>query len=188
MTVSNVSDEIYIRQFMAGYGHLLFEPELKGKIESFLRSFSQGLDALISGLLTELRTVTESDAATIYVVDKNMLRFAYVQNETIANKSGQGDKKGLDGYVGRTIPIEDGSLCGYVAKTKRPILIGNARDIDPSMPFRYNDAYDREMGYATISVLTAPIVDDAGELAGVLQLLNHKDENGTPEPYKDWML
>jgi HD-GYP domain-containing protein (c-di-GMP phosphodiesterase class II) len=182
-----VSEETYIRDFIAGYGHLMYEPIMREKLETFLESFSNGFDGFISDLLGELRGVTNADAASIYVVDGNILRFAYVQNDTLVlDETSGGDGENL--FAGKVVFINDESICGYVARTKRPLLIGDVRKPPDSVPFRFNDEYDRTTGYETISVLTAPIIDDIGELAGILQIINHKDEDGEFAPFEDWML
>jgi HD-GYP domain-containing protein (c-di-GMP phosphodiesterase class II) len=183
-----VSDEVYIKDFIAGYGHLMFEPVHREKLESFLDSFSNGLDELISDLLSELRLVTSADAASIYVLDDKILRFVYVQNDTLTRDGAIVDEKGENPYTGKIVPIGDGSICGYVAKTKRPLLIGDVRNPLETLPFKFNDEYDKATGYVTVSAMTVPIIDDLGELAGILQLLNHKDIDGAPAPFEDWML
>ncbi|MDR1944262.1 MAG: GAF domain-containing protein [Synergistaceae bacterium] len=189
MKANKLGAEIYINNFIAGYGHLLFETHLNEKIESFLNSLSSGLDDLISELLFEMRSVSAADAASIYVVDKEVLRFVYVQNDSLAPRSGGVcDGKEINHFAGKSIPIGEESICGYVAKTKRPLLISDVRNPPEVMPFKFNDEYDRTTGYVTVSAMTVPIVDDMGDLAGILQLINHKDENGEFAPFEDWML
>jgi HD-GYP domain-containing protein (c-di-GMP phosphodiesterase class II) len=187
MRANKLKDEFYINNFIAGYGHLIFETRLKEKIKSFLNSLSCGLDDLIYDLLSEVRAVSSSDAASIYVVDKDVLRFVYVQNDTLEHNSGSGDG-GVSQYIGKSIPIGDGSICGYVAKTKRPLLISDVRKNTEGLPFKFNQEYDLTTGYMTVSTMTVPIIDDIGELTAILQLINHKDENGDVAPFEDWML
>jgi len=44
------------------------------------------------------------------------------------------------------------------------------------MPFHFNDHYDRESGYRTKSLLTLPMRNAKGEVLGVLQLINAKND------------
>ena len=44
---------------------------------------------------------------------------------------------------------------------------------------RFNPANDLSLGFKTRSVLCAPVKDDNGEVLGVVQMLNKKDEDGT---------
>jgi HD-GYP domain-containing protein (c-di-GMP phosphodiesterase class II) len=166
---------------------MIFETQMMEKIESFLDSLSSGLDYLISDLLTEVRTVSAADAASIYVVDKDVLRFVYVQNETM-EKGEVKEGAAAESLLGKCVQIGDNSICGYVAKTKRPLLLSDVRNNSSGLQFQFNDEYDRETGYVTISTMTVPIIDDIGELVGILQLINHKDENGEVAPFEDWML
>ncbi|MDL2263501.1 GAF domain-containing protein [Synergistaceae bacterium OttesenSCG-928-I11] len=184
----NMGEEIYLNEFMQQYKELLDDPVLKERLKAFVESMSCGLDELISDLMAELRVVTTSDAASIYVVDGNVLRFIYVQNETLERDGNLTDEKGENRYLGRTVHINENSMCGYVAKTKQPLSIGDVRSVPPSMPFGFNDEYDKSTGYNTVSALTTPILDDTGEVVGILQLINHVDEEGEVAPYEDWML
>ena len=187
MKANNFRNKFYVNNFIAGYGHMIFETQLKEKIESFLDSLSVGLDDLISDLLTEVRTVSAAEAASIYVVDKDVLRFVYVQNEAMAKGDGQ-ESAVIERLLGQSVPIGGNSICGYVAKTKRPLLLSDVRNNMEGLRFQFNDEYDKATGYVTISTMTVPIVDDIGELAGILQLINHKDEDGEIAPFEDWML
>ncbi len=183
-----MGETIHLNDFMRQYEALLDDPVLKERLKAFAESMSNGLDDLISDLMNELRAVTRSDAASIYVVDGNVLRFIYVQSETLEREGNLTDGSGENRYLGRTVRINENSMCGYVAKTKRPLSIGDVRHVPPDMPFGFNDEYDKSTGYRTVSALTTPIFDDAGEVAGILQLINHTDENGEIAPYEDWML
>jgi HD-GYP domain-containing protein (c-di-GMP phosphodiesterase class II) len=182
-----MSDETSVSKFIAGYGHIMFDSALMGKINNFLASLSNGLDDLISDLIAELRAVTTSDAATIYIADGELLRFVYVQNETLERKDRMADERGASRYAGKTLPIDESSICGYVAKTKRPLMLADARNLPKGAPFTFNKEYDMATGFHTVSLLTIPIIDDVGDLAGVLQLVNHKDEDGNPAPFENWM-
>ena len=47
------------------------------------------------------------------------------------------------------------------------------------MPYRFNRAFDERTGYRTRSMLMVPMVDHAGEIVGVIQLINRKRHWGT---------
>ncbi|MDR1885172.1 MAG: GAF domain-containing protein [Synergistaceae bacterium] len=188
MKASNLGEEIYVKDFFEEYRWLMDSPSLRERLGSFIDSMSHGLDDLISDLLTELRSVTAADGASIYVVDGNILRFIYVQNDTLEESGKLTDDTGENLYLGRTIAINENSMCGYVAKTKKPLIVGNVQAHTGAIPFTYNEEYDRSTGYSTKSALTAPILDDIGSLVGILQLINHKDERGSVAPFEDWML
>ncbi len=155
-----MGETIHLNDFMRQYEALLDDPVLKERLKAFAESMSNGLDDLISDLMNELRAVTRSDAASIYVVDGNVLRFIYVQSETLEREGNLTDGSGENRYLGRTVRINENSMCGYVAKTKRPLSIGDVRHVPPDMPFGFNDEYDKSTGYRTVSALTTPIFDE----------------------------
>jgi len=72
------------------------------------------------------------------------------------------------GLTGRKLPMGQG-IVGFVAENQKSLLIADAYD-DP----RFNPAYDKETGFRTKSILSAPLIL-RGQLIGVLQLLNRAD-------------
>ncbi|MDR3333147.1 MAG: response regulator [Synergistaceae bacterium] len=177
-----MNGDTYRRKLISGSAYSMFDPDMKAKIESFLRSFSGDVDALIFDLLTDMRAVTSSDAATVYVADGDVLRFVYVQNDTMT-RADCGNH-----YIGAGVPIDDKSMCGYVAVTKKPLIIRDVHAIGPDMPFHFNGEYDKKSGYVTVSVLTVPILENDGDLSGVLQLINPKKDGSAAESFEDWMV
>jgi HD-GYP domain-containing protein (c-di-GMP phosphodiesterase class II) len=157
-------------------------PAMLNRITSFIGLVSGGIDDLISDILSEMREATAADAASIYIADKDVLRFVYVQNETLD------DTEKMDNlFLGRTIEINEGSMCGYVAMTMEPLIVGDARAECNSAKFNINTSVDEQTGYSTVSAITVPILDDGKKLAGVLQLINHKDAAGIITPFDGWM-
>ncbi|MDR3230854.1 MAG: GAF domain-containing protein [Synergistaceae bacterium] len=186
--MDETGEEIRAGDFFEEYRRLTDDPELTARLRSFIGSLSHGLDDLIADLLTELRSVTSSDGASIYVADGDVLRFIHAQNEALETSGRMLSASGESIYLGRTLGIDENSICGYVAATKKPLMVKDVRRIAPDAPFRFNDEYDRASGYRTGSVLTSPIPDDAGRTAGVLQLINHRNDDGETAPFEDWML
>src|SRR5207244_1297966 len=84
------------------------------------------------------------------------LRFAVVQNEPPARRVG-----------GEPLPLDLPSLAGYVAKTGETIVLPNGGRPD-----------DR-----TRSVLAVPLQEPAGDVIGVLLLVNARDEDGEVIPF-----
>jgi HD-GYP domain-containing protein (c-di-GMP phosphodiesterase class II) len=158
------------------------KPAMLDRISSFIKLVSGGIDDLISDILTEMREATFAEAASIYVADGDILRFVYVQNEVLGNT-----EKMDNIYLGRTIEINNNSMCGYVAMNMKPLVVGDARAECSGAEFSINDEYDRNAKYSTVSAITVPIFDEDKRLAGVLQLINHKDDNGVISPFESWM-
>jgi signal transduction histidine kinase len=68
-----------------------------------------------------------------------------------------------------SLPIDDRSIAGWVAKHQAPLLIPDAyRDS------RFNPSYDAKTGFRTRSVICAPLLAK-GRLLGVIQVLNRRD-------------
>lgn len=73
------------------------------------------------------------------------------------------------GLASVSVPIDDHSIAGWVAKNREPILVPDAyRDS------RFNRDYDLKTGFRTRSIICAPLVSQDRHL-GVMQILNRRD-------------
>jgi len=130
------------------------------------------IDKLLGVILEKARFITGSDAGSIYVVEgaglevsRRVLRFKLTQNDSV-----QFDWREF------TIPISSQSIAGATALTARAINIADTYDLPPDSPYRVDTSFDRKIGYRSRSMLCAPLVNKAGEVIGVLQLINKKRE------------
>ncbi len=137
------------------------------------------LDAILDRILTEVRRLTHADAGTIFLVEKDNLKFSYVHNDTFM-KAGEINK---DIYANFTIPINIGSIVGYVASTGEPLNIDDAYNLAPSLPFQFNKNFDEKTGYKTTSIFTVPIKTSQGDVAGVIQIINARNAEGSSVPF-----
>lgn len=137
------------------------------------------LDALLEKVLTEARTFVNADAGTLYLASKGTLYFSFVQNDTLF----KGETK--DKYLpsGPSLPIDKGSIAGYVAKTGEALLIDDVYHIQSKVSYSFNPAFDRETSYHTRSILAVPLRTRDEEVVGVLQLINAKDGDGQVVPF-----
>lgn len=78
------------------------------------------------------------------------------------------------------IPIDKGSLAGYVAATGQPLTIEDAYLLPEGAPYTFNPAFDRNTGYRTKSQLVLPMTNHRGDITGVLQLINKKLDPSHP--------
>jgi HD-GYP domain-containing protein (c-di-GMP phosphodiesterase class II) len=182
VSARDFSEETFSGDLSQNYERLMNNPAMLSRVSSFMKLVSGGIDDLISDILSEMREATSADAASIYIADRDVLRFVYVQNETL-----ESTEKMDEIFLGKTIEINEGSMCGYVAMTMEPLIVRDARAECNSAKFRLNANYDDQANYSTVSAITVPILDDGKKLAGVLQLINHKDANGEPSPFEGWM-
>lgn len=137
-------------------------------------SAERHLDALLELILTKGREITRSDAGSLYVVEKTPdggqhLRFKLAQNDSV--------RVALSESI---LPITATSVAGYVALSGEILRIDDAYALPPDSPYDINSEFDAGIGYRTTSMLVVPMKTPAGEIIGVLQLINCKRVPGQP--------
>ena len=140
------------------------------------------LDVLLEKVLSEARSLVNADAGSIYIKEKDTLKFSISQNETLRKRLPKG-KKLI--YTTFTMPITNKSISGFVAKAGQLLNIPDAYKISKSMPFSFDSSYDKISGYETHSMLTAQLKNNLGECIGVLQLINAQNEEGQIVPFSE---
>ncbi len=131
------------------------------------------LDRLFDRILEEARGFTGAEAGTLYVVEKGAkLRFCTVQNDIMPAAHVQSMVAPTGGGL---IDITRTSIAGYVASTGRLLNLRDVYDLPAGAEYRFNDWFDRRTNYRTRSMLAVPLKTPAGEVIGVLQLINGRD-------------
>ncbi|MEM5947252.1 HD domain-containing phosphohydrolase [Spirochaetia bacterium 38H-sp] len=148
------------------------EPD-EAKKGSFLHI--KDLDILLETILTQSRLITNSDAGSIYLKDGNNIKIEYAQNDTLQAQLPRGHKLIYEVF---SVPINNKTISGYVANTKKPLLIEDVYSIPSSAPYSFSSMADTISGYKTISMMTMPLLSPREELLGVIQLINPKDSDG----------
>jgi len=74
-----------------------------------------------------------------------------------------------DGLVSATLPVDDHSIAGWVARHQDPLLVPDAY-----CDSRFNRDYDVTTGFRTRSIICAPLVAK-GRPLGVIEVLNRRD-------------
>jgi HD-GYP domain-containing protein (c-di-GMP phosphodiesterase class II) len=138
------------------------------------------IDFLLEKILVEARGFTNCDAGSIYVREKDSLKFSYTQNDTMLRRLPSGSKLP---YATFSVPISHSSIAGYVASTGTILNIPDVYSLDHSSPFSFNRSYDDKTGYRTGSMLTIPLKNFRGDSIGVLQLINAMDSGGNVIPF-----
>ncbi len=126
-------------------------------------------DTLQELVLSKARSVTSSDAASLYLVETiedgtQLLRFKLTQNHSRPEIP-------LHEF---TIPIDHTSIAGYVASTGEPQVIADAYFLPPGVEYSINRSFDEKNRYRTKSMLTIPMKNHKDEVIGILQLINRK--------------
>ncbi|MCL2320424.1 MAG: HD domain-containing protein [Treponema sp.] len=148
----------------------------------------QDLDLLLERILLEARNVLHADAGSIYVkemVDENGTRveklvIRYSQNETLQKELPPGQKLIYSVF---SIPVNEKSLAGYCAQTRKLVNVTDAYNLPSGVPYSFGKTYDEIAGYRTSSILTVPLKTAEGALLGVIQIINAKDGNGNSIPF-----
>ncbi|MFV0662294.1 GspE/PulE family protein [Denitromonas sp.] len=129
---------------------------------------TQNIDEIIFELSADLCDLFSAERLTIYTLDES--RTAIVSKV----------KTGLHSVNSIRLPISENSVAGYVAYTKKMLNLPDVYDaqalkaISPKLEFRKE--VDEVTGYHSRQMLVTPILaSEAGELLGVLQLINATD-------------
>lgn len=135
---------------------------------------------LLETILLEAKELTRADGGTLYIrQDEESLHFAIMRTDSLGIAIG--------GTTGRPttlppIPLRDPEtgapnhrhIASYAALRKQSINIPNAYDTT-RFDFSGTKAFDARNGYRSVSFLTIPMLDAAGRVVGVLQLINSRD-------------
>jgi HD-GYP domain-containing protein (c-di-GMP phosphodiesterase class II) len=72
-----------------------------------------------------------------------------------------------------------------VACTGQGLIIDDVYQIPRSQPYTFNRFFDDSSGYRTKSLLAMPLKTSRGKVVGVLQIINHRDQDGEIMPFTD---
>lgn len=130
---------------------------------------ARSLETLLETILHELRDLTSSDAGSIYRVieagSEEKLQFENAQNDSIDLPTQR-----------FTLEIDRTSLAGYCATEGKSLNINDVYEIDGQLPYSFSPDFDETFGYRTCSMLVVPLNNRHGEVKGVLQLINRKQD------------
>ena len=140
-------------------------------------NYTDDLDSVLERILTEARSLTESEAGTIYLRDGDELVFEHTQNDLLFTSNL--DNK--NNYLSQRIPVTDSSIAGFVAlnslkgEGKDTVLnFPDVYDLSNTYPFHFDKSFDTGNDYRTKSILATSVDNVNGENIGVIQLINKK--------------
>jgi HD-GYP domain-containing protein (c-di-GMP phosphodiesterase class II) len=129
---------------------------------------------LLTMILSKARELSRSDAGSLYLLDEQggnkVLRWKLAQNDSID----------VEGFEEKILPITRKSLAGYVAMTGETLVIDDAYDLPANAEYEINRTFDEQNGYLTRSLLVFPMTNHAGDVIGVLQLINRRRIGAPP--------
>ena len=135
-------------------------------------------------ILTQARSLTSSDAGSLYLVEAGeerepLLHFIASQTATLPDVP----------QLTFKLPLNEHSIVGYAAMTGKPLVLADVYELPEGVPYSFND---EKYGYRAKSMLVVPMVDHRDKVVGVLQLMNRKtDVNAkirTDEDSDRWVL
>ncbi len=138
-------------------------------------------DVLMERILQTARNFVNCDAGSIYIKQEDKLLFSFTQNDTLSSRLKPGEKLIYSTF---TVPINNKSISGYVASTGETLNIKDAYKLPDSLPYSFYKSFDENADYRTCSILTVPLKTSAGNIIGVLQLINTMDEDGKVTYFK----
>ena len=138
------------------------------------------LDLLLERILTNVRKFFNADAGSIYLKQAEELKFSYTQNATLQNRLGPGKKLIYNTF---SIPINNMSIAGYVAKNCKAVNIPDVYQMGDNVPYSFDANFDKLSRYKTRSILTVPMTNQRGDVLGVMQIINAQDDKGKIIPF-----
>jgi HD-GYP domain-containing protein (c-di-GMP phosphodiesterase class II) len=143
-------------------------------------SGEKNLNALLEMIVDQARSFANADAGTLYILEKNILRFKIVQTESLNIRMG--------GRFGDKIPfppieLKESNVSAYVAMNGVPVNIPDVYHSD-LFDFTGPKKFDQTSGYRSKSMLVVPMRNHENDVIGVLQLLNAQNPlNGEVIPF-----
>ena len=127
------------------------------------------LDILLERILTRVRKFFNADAGSIYLKQEDKLKFSYTQNDTLQKRLGRGEKLIYSTFF---VPINNRSIAGYVAKNCQVVNIHDVYKMNGSEPYTFDSDFDSISDYRTCSIITVPMINQRGDVLGVMQIIN----------------
>jgi HD-GYP domain-containing protein (c-di-GMP phosphodiesterase class II) len=127
----------------------------------------QNLDRLLDLILRLGRELLSAEAGSIYLVQGDEtpeLLFAHTQNAKLSLP-----------FHRFKMPINPSTLAGWVADTGQTLNLEDVYALPAGSPYQFSDAFDKQAGYRTQSMLVVPMQDTEGRMLGVLQFINRVD-------------
>jgi HD-GYP domain-containing protein (c-di-GMP phosphodiesterase class II) len=138
---------------------------------------------LMEMILRGAKEMTNADGGTLYLHDfeEKTLRFEILLNDTLGSAMG--------GTTGIKIPFPPLKLYDSEGKPNHSNIststVLSAKTINIEDAYHVADydfsgtkAFDQKTGYRSKSFLNVPLLNNEGDVVGVLQLINARDENG----------
>ncbi|MCK5809034.1 HD domain-containing protein [bacterium] len=133
-------------------------------------------DIMLEQALSKAREIICAEAGSIYLLDGDGLVFKFVQNNKLPVDS---KNKRMLLYQHKKLPVTASSISGFVALYGQTVVVDDVYNIPSEKDYSFDKTFDEDSGYKTVNVLAVPLKNSRDEVFGVIQLLNHTDDNGS---------
>jgi len=142
-------------------------------------SQERDINKLLETILIAAKNLTHADGGTLYRLVDGKLQFEIVRTDSLSIAMGGTSGNAVPFYP---IPLhnKDGEpnytmIAAYAALTHKTVNVADAYT-EEGFDFSGTRNFDKRTGYRSTSFLTVPMKNHEGDIIGVLQLLNAKDE------------
>ena len=131
-------------------------------------STEKNFDVIIEMILKEAMEMVFADGGSIYITE-------FDENDTSKPKFLRFKKSALQLDAKEfLLPIDSKSIAGYVALSSEPLLIDDVYALKGDEPYKFNPEYDLHHNYLSRSMLVIPMLNQHGDVLGVIQLINKR--------------
>jgi GAF domain-containing protein len=140
---------------------------------------------LVERILLVAKEATRADGGSVYLVEEDgrSLSFAILVNDTLGIHGGGASGTPLElrapALYGPNGVPNHASVVAHCVHSRQPVRLDDAYAAE-GFDFAGARAFDAANRYRSRSFLTVPMIDHAGEVIGVLQLVNARGADGAP--------
>jgi diguanylate cyclase (GGDEF)-like protein len=139
------------------------------------------LSRLLERIVAEARHFTNAETGTLFLREGDVLRFAVTQNAARLDRRSERDLRRR--LAAEPLPLTQASLAGYVALNGQLINLPQAYHVTAGPAPTANGRVDTLFQDGAGSVLVVPLQEPRGDVIGVLQLVNARNEAGQIVPF-----
>lgn len=141
--------------------------------------YERDFNKLLERILAEAKTLSRADAGTLYLVRDDRLDFVIVHNDTLGIAMGgtTGVSPPFDSIplgIGAHGQANHRNIATHVALSGESINIADAYEVE-GFDFSGTRDFDARTGYRSVSFVAVPLKNTAGQVIGVLQMINARD-------------
>jgi diguanylate cyclase (GGDEF)-like protein len=142
----------------------------------------QELPRLLERIVAEARHFTNAETGTLFLRDNDVLRFAVARHDPRLVRTAESD--GQRPVVAEALKRTPLSLAEYVALNGQLVNLPHAFNVSPTSKPCAPDGRPAALASETTgSVLVVPLQEPRGDVIGVLQLINARNEAGDIVPF-----